>query len=388
MLKKITIIVLSIFFINIYSQSLGHSVKLQGNLKQLQKFYNDLKQCKNKKVRIAHFGDSILQGDVLTEYTRDFLQSKYGGKGIGFVDVFSTANKMRKSIVHDYYGDWEHFAINSRNPNKIPVGISGSVVKPKKNAKVLFRKSDYLKNSASFSTVKFYYGLGNSSAKLIYQFNDLPKKSVLLNKTDVVNEISLKANNADKLKLEFENAADVLAYGCSFEKNSGVYVDNFPVSGNSGVSLLNIPDKVLKMFAKYFDYSLIILNYGVNVSTPNPASFKVYEHKMVKVIKYLKKYFPNAGIILVSVADKTVRRNGKFVTDVNIPRLLKTQMKIAKRAKVAFWNLFEAMGGKNSMNKWVNHAPPFALKDYTHFTHAGGKRVAELFVEALLKQKK
>ncbi|MCF8266811.1 MAG: hypothetical protein K9I69_01925, partial [Ignavibacteriales bacterium] len=56
----------------------------------------------------------------------------------------------------------------------------------------------------------------------------------------------------------------------------------------------------------------------------------------------------------------------------------------AKNADIAFWNLFEAMGGMNSMESWVKANPPLASSDYTHFNDQGARKVADLFSAALI----
>ena len=168
------------------------------------------------------------------------------------------------------------------------------------------------------------------------------------------------------------------------ESGNGIYLDNFPMPGNTGASLLDIPLENLKAFNKLSDYSLIILSYGNNVSSPNRGIFTVYENKMYNVIDHLRKAFPNTSILMFSVNDKTIKQGGRFVTNPDVPLLLETQKRIVSKTNVAFWNLWEAMGGLNSMNEWVNAAPPMALKDYSHFTQGGGERVAQLFVDALL----
>jgi lysophospholipase L1-like esterase len=50
--------------------------------------------------------------------------------------------------------------------------------------------------------------------------------------------------------------------------------------------------------------------------------------------------------------------------------------------------MFEAMGGKNSMPKWVDANPPLAFKDYTHFNGTGAKKIAEMFTDALISESK
>ena len=48
---------------------------------------------------------------------------------------------------------------------------------------------------------------------------------------------------------------------------------------------------------------------------------------------------------------------------------------------MAYWSMFEAMGGKNSMKYWVDQK--LASSDYTHFSASGTKVVSELFFVAL-----
>ena len=49
-----------------------------------------------------------------------------------------------------------------------------------------------------------------------------------------------------------------------------------------------------------------------------------------------------------------------------------------------FWDMYDAMGGRNSMVSWVEADPPLAAEDYTHFSPLGARKIAELFHEALL----
>jgi lysophospholipase L1-like esterase len=57
--------------------------------------------------------------------------------------------------------------------------------------------------------------------------------------------------------------------------------------------------------------------------------------------------------------------------------------KAALSHDVAFWDMFEVMGGKNSMPSWVAANPPLAGPDYIHFTPKGARKVAELFYKSL-----
>jgi hypothetical protein len=96
---------------------------------------------------------------------------------------------------------------------------------------------------------------------------------------------------------------------------------------------------------------------------------------MSKLITSLKESFPGIPIMLLSVSDRSKRRQGQFVTMPVIPVLIQAQERIAYENKLLFWNLFEAMGGTNSMAAFANAKPALANKDYTHLNFEGGRKV-------------
>ena len=78
---------------------------------------------------------------------------------------------------------------------------------------------------------------------------------------------------------------------------------------------------------------------------------------------------------------------GEYESYPNIEKIRNAQRNAAFRADCAFWDLYEAMGGKNSMPSWV-FAKPVALanKDFTHFTAKGASIVSEMLYKALLTE--
>ena len=67
-----------------------------------------------------------------------------------------------------------------------------------------------------------------------------------------------------------------------------------------------------------------------------------------------------------------------------VKRLIRYQQALAAETGVAFWNMFEAMGGEGSMVEMVNHKPQMANYDYTHINFRGGKHIAGLLFETLM----
>ena len=61
---------------------------------------------------------------------------------------------------------------------------------------------------------------------------------------------------------------------------------------------------------------------------------------------------------------------------------------MAKDNELAFWSLYDAMGGYGSMVKWVEGDTVYAKKDYAHFNHRGASRVGKMLFEKLLSEYK
>ncbi len=369
---------------------LSSNVKLRpqpitGNVAQLKGFFKALKNSKKKKIRIAHYGDSIIEGDLITADFRQKMQSKFGGKGVGFLSITSQDIQFRVTTKQTFSKTWKTATIFTNNSSRLPIGIAGTVNVPKGKSWVNFKASRNYRTVKTFTEARLFYSNAKRSS-ISYTFKGGKSGKENLKTGKGLQETVLKAGKTvSELKIEFPEKEQAYFYGVSLESGNGVYVDNFPLRGNSGVDIQKIDDALLKSFSKKMNYQLIILQFGLNASGTAKSDFSWYEREMVRVINKIKKSFPKAGILLIGVEDKSVKKGSKFTTDPVVLKLLEAQKNIVRKTKVAFWNLFESMGGKDSMPKWVSSNPPLAFKDYTHFNGQGAEKIAEMLADALLK---
>ena len=122
---------------------------------------------------------------------------------------------------------------------------------------------------------------------------------------------------------------------------------------------------------KYYNLHLIIFDPG------NFVYVKPNARPVVKVI-YTAENFQ-----FYPVYESSINQNGNMVSYVNIPLINDAMREAAFENGCAFWNLYEAMGGKNSMVEWQKNG--LARKDFTHFTSDGAKYVGEMLFESLLE---
>lgn len=361
--------------------------KITGNTRQLKYFFDALKKSKTSLVRIAYFGDSGIEGDLMTADFREVMQAKFGGKGVGWVSITKPDASFRMSTKMTFSDNWESAALYTNNPRNLPLGISGEVFLPKGKAWTQYETTRYYPHTRTFTTARLFYS-NAKRGEIEYSLDGKKAVKAKLKKGKSIQELKIKSSRpAKKLKITVPSSQEGYFYGVSLENGNGVYVDNFPLRGNSGVDLNQIPIGKLKEFSKYLDYKLIILEFGLNAIGMIKRNHKWYVREMVNVIKHLKKAYPEASFLMIGVHDKSSKRGGKFVSDPAIFKLLKAQLEIVKEADIAYWNLFEAMGGKDSMHDWVKNNPPLASYDHLHFNLQGAKIVAKMLMKALMDAK-
>ena len=148
-------------------------------IKQLSYFYDAVKNAKTKTVRIAHYGDSAIEGDLITSDIREALQNKFGGNGVGWLGIISQDITFRQTTKHSFSDNWESAALYSSNPKGLPLGISGEASVPKGNAWVQYETTRIRRSLKDFSLVRLYYANAKNST-INYSFDGGTKQTAAL----------------------------------------------------------------------------------------------------------------------------------------------------------------------------------------------------------------
>lgn len=339
----------------------------------------ELRSGKKRKIRIAYFGDSMIEGDLLTQTIRKLLQQTFGGSGVGFVPITSQVSKFRQSVIHNYSGGWQDENFKTGKTSRLY--FSGH----------LFRSNgDWVQmtdQTITDSTAIIEKSLvcGNAPGPVNISVNG---GSFNVNAPNLLNRVPLVSDRNRGIKLSVANES-LPVYGISFESPSGIFVDNFSFRGITGIEFARIDSIFMKAIAANNPYDLIVFQYGVNLLfRPNDRNFNWYAKAMLPIVKKIRGCFPGTDFLVVSTADRAFRYGGEYRSAVGIDSLIKIQATVAYETGSAFYNQFASMGGHNSIVDWAKRSPSLANKDYVHPNHRGAEVLGTYLYEAIMNEYK
>ncbi len=353
----------------------------------MERFYHALRNSRslNRPVRIAYFGDSFVEGDILTCDLREMLQDRFGGMGAGWVDCGHTSNSNRGTAKVTSNGMVSYAVMNRSTFNKNLQGISERYFVPSRSAWVNISGTSFRKHIAQGERSEIYFKT-RSPLTLTASLNGGKEETFRMEGSGKVQSAMVKGN-IKKVKWAVNDAKEgIYFYGATIEGDHGITLDNFSMRGSSGITLKGIPDNTLADFAEIRPYDLIILHFGLNVASSKntKAYYEHYKKQMVNVVNKMKRSFPHAAFLVISISDKDERTQSGINTMRGLETLVAYQNMVAAETHTAFFNLYKAMGGKNSMKAMAESQPPKANRDYTHINYRGGKFLAKKIYDAIM----
>lgn len=354
-------------------------------------------------IRIMHYGDSQIEGDRITSFLRSKLQSKFGGSGVGIVPALqpydfsfsinqtSSSNWLRytsfgsinKKIKHKKYGALASFSRFA--PLRNDSVFSDTVMY---ESWVSFGKSALsYSNTKSFKKGRIFYGNAQRPVYIgIYKNDVLIKSDSLKTGNDLYTFSFQQPELLDKLTIRFQGQDSPDIYGISIEDLSGVGVDNIALRGSSGTFFTAMDRSLLKKMYDQLNVEMFILQFGGNVMPyiKNEKECLDYGNWFYSQIALLKTLRPDAVVLVIGPSDMSTKEKDKYITYPLLNKVNSALRDASHRAGAGFWDMFNAMGGNNSMPGWVNANPPLAAKDYVHFSPKGANIIASMFYNAFL----
>lgn len=355
----------------------------------LSRFFAAVDSIRNgRMVRVAWYGDSFVEGDILIGDLRDTLQTLWGGAGVGFVPITSEVAQFKRTLKHNFKG-WTTFSIVKKNNVQPLLGINGYAYRPAADAKVHYEGAHYFKNTQRWTQFRLFYSAENPATQFVWQNQGEAPHQQSLPQIGALSQWKWESNfpGSSAFAVRFpDTASGVMLYGASLESGPGFYIDNFSVRGNSGGPLKLLRPDFIQKFNAYQRYDLVVLQVGLNAVTNTLDNIRWYEAELERTFKHLRACFPSQPILIVSVGD----RGGKIGTELGtmrgVPAIVAMQRDLARKHGFLFYDLYRGMGGPNTMVRFAYQRPRLANTDYTHLTHEGGRVVGLMFANLFLEE--
>ncbi|NTV25540.1 MAG: hypothetical protein HGB01_04960 [Chlorobiaceae bacterium] len=337
-----------------------------------------LRRGEKVKLRIAWFGDSLIEGDLITQTLRELLQNDFGGRyGVGFVPFRSVTAGFRTSATATSRGSWREVSFRDAKAGA-PLFFSGHLFYSGGGDFEL--RDNTVKDSSQVVQKWLLCGRSTSPVQVAVngrmQYIDAPGR---------FNRILLDSSAGNRIRVRVP-AGSLPLYGVSSEPEYGVVVDNFSFRGISGFELAKLDDELLDDISRSGQYDLVVIQYGVNVMfRSRDTNYDYYFRGMSPVVRRLRERMPDSEFLLVSCSDRAFRYGTEWKTAIGLDSLLQVQARIAYDNRITFFNLYQSMGGNGTIVRWAEDEPRLAAKDYIHASPRGASLLGRHLFDAFMK---
>lgn len=355
-------------------------------------------------IRILHYGDSQIEGDRITAYVRNKLQTQFHGSGPGLISVLDVGPHF--SVKRELSGNWQRFSAMDPNLRKhahnrygalsaycrfspaLPDSVAPDTTRRTATITLAPDKRAYSK-ACAWTECRLFFGWHRAPLTLRMEADgvELSSEAIEPQAAMLVREWRFpRTPGSITITLEGTDSPDV--FGIALDGSTGVAMDNISSRGAAGYEFGKGDASLLARMYAELDTRLLILQYGGNVLPDIKSKDEAdrYGRYFGGLIARLRKMIPGVPVIVIGPSDMSIKEGEDYVTRPFLEDVRDAMKANALAQGAAFWDMYEAMGGRNSMVSWVQAEPPLAADDYTHFSPLGARKVGELFYTALINE--
>lgn len=390
-IRKKAIIFCSLLIVCFIHQKIFSQNKIENDSIGLKFFYEKLHLMKNdsaQKVSIVHIGDSHIQADHFSGKVRQNLQIEFGNAGRGLIFPYRLAKTNgQESFKSSSNTDWQSKRCVFPD-SLLPIGISGITINTTdSNAEIKIILSQDTLLDYGANQVTLFHEKGPSTFDFLI-YDTLECIQVFINSNLMgeypftskvefdtpIKQFVIKSYKRDSL----QSYAQI--YGLLLENNSkGILYNTIGVNG-AEYRHYNLAEKFNEQLPA-LKPALIIISLGTNDAYPKGFNASVLYQNIDTLVKSIQKYNPNTNILLTTPPDSFRGRGKKKQKNTDMKIARDTIVDYCIKNNLAYWDLYEIMGGFGSIEKWK--AKGLARPDKLHFSKAGYEIQAELLYRAL-----
>lgn len=334
------------------------------------------------QVNVLHMGGSHVQGGMLDHAMRRNFQSLAPGlkgqRGILFPFSLARTNNPWNYVVKKE-GDWDGARVSVSN-HESEWGVSGITAtanNPMSTATIYSRDTA---DAFSFEKARIFYHMCECSYEPIVLNNDIVsshidsvKQFVEITFSSPQDTLHLAMRKTDSTQSEF------VLQGFQFLSDGPSLVYN-PIGVNGAKTSDYLRGRTFAEQAKLIAPDLVIFGIGINDANTYAKAFdqKKYEANYDTLISILKEGNPNLSILFLTNNDSYFY---KRYPNPNAYKVRDAMINLAKKHNAGVWDLFEIMGGFDSIRIWESYN--LASPDRIHFTRDGYILQADMLFFAL-----
>ncbi len=348
------------------------------------KFYDKVEKLISTgegKINVVQIGGSHIQAGTFSGQIRTRLQQMNGEMNAGWGFMFPY-RISRTNSPYGYYirytGSWESCR-NVERRKTCNLGVGGiAVTTQSSNAQLTILLEDENELDYHFNKVRVFYE--NNGANYIVSVDTSVVRTAV--KTDEYFDFELK-QRVDSLTISIQKneneSGSFTLFGLTTESApNGFAYHSIGVNGAHVPAFLRC--QLFEQQLADLKPDLVILGLGINDAYVKNFSQSDFEMNYGELIARIRRAAPETAIVFITNNDSYMYR--RYVNK-NGEKVEQSMLKMAKKLKVGVWDMYEVMGGLNSIVLWEKNG--LAQRDKIHFTREGYLLLGDLFFNALMQ---
>lgn len=339
--------------------------------------------------RVAHFGDSSIALDGITETVRQRLQQRFGDAGHGFVLVArGTLPYRHRGVRHESSGSWRLMDLTHLPLADGRYGLGGYQARSSYGGFASFATADADSPvGRAVSRFEVYYQRHRQGGRIEIRVDGGEPVFVDTRGEPTSDEIYQIAvpDGAHRFDLRTIGHGETRLYGVVLERDvPGVVYDSLGMVGARARRFLGFDEEHLRRQLELRGTHLVVIGYGGN-DADDERSASDFEEDFRRVARLVRRARPEASCLLFAPLDQAQRdERGRIRTMETVPRIVAAMRAAALSEGCAFFDTWSAMGGEGAMERWFRSHPRLAFGDFRHATPAGYRVIGNMFYKALL----
>jgi lysophospholipase L1-like esterase len=366
------------------------------NPKALDKFFKQLARTARKEkgavTRVAHYGDSAVAADEITQTVRRRLQKRFGDAGHGF--ILMSRGKMHyvhRDVRHRSNDAWQAYSVVHRGLRGGWYGYGGVQFRTEPGAHASFGTTDDdAPVGQRVSRFELFYQRHRGGGRVKLRVDREKKRRILETRGDEQEdawELIKVPDGAHTLTVSAASGSPARLYGVALDRDGpGVVIDSLGLVGARAERLLHIERKHLARQISHRAPHLVVLGFGGNELANAWLSLERYEEDLRRVVDHVRSTYDGMSCLLFGPLDQGLRDNrGRVVTKPKLPDVVAIQRKVAIEKGCAFYDTFAAMGGQDAVATWYRSRPRLLTSDLVHATPLGYDVIGTMYSKAILQ---